>query len=76
MLHTAFVTTEWFGHIETQIKKKKKKKKNSTYFTENVFPRLLNCISGEHQSPEWYIQAPNVGKIILASIVFYLWVNV
>lgn len=41
------------------------------------FPKLLSHISREQQNPEWWLQAVRMSeKIILSSIVLYLWVNV
>lgn len=56
ILHTVFITTEQFGHIETQITKK-----NPSIFHRNflkdIFLKLLNCILGENQSSEQHLKA-------------------
>lgn len=56
ILHTVFITTEQFGHIETQITKKKPYIFHWN-FLKDIFLKLLNCISGENQSSEEWVKA-------------------
>lgn len=75
ILHTVFITTEQFGHIETQITKKKTLYISLEFFKRHFFKALKLYFRRKSEFRRVGKGPLYMGeKILSASTIFYLWI--